>query len=347
MRIAHLSDLHIAHLFESDMDDWIDYTQKYIWASLPVGVVSAKLITKLFRDEAQIIKLTELFGRFLDNGKTLDKRTMIPIVGGLFIGLGVLGYIFRREIMQMLLALRKDRVAAREALLESLEEQTIDHLVISGDLSNVAREEEFRKGREFIDRFLNGSPLARVTIVPGNHDVQDSQDGAINLQRFNKHFNEFLPSKGMFPIVQNSESGMIVGLGSITAGVGIGTEGKIDRRQMDAISKLFDCGKNLPKILTLHHHLKKKGIEPRMPPLLNGSQLLDIARASGVKLILHGHKHNMYHWFDKKAGITIACAGSSTKVTHLRAKTLEYRIFEFNDLNLTNPSGNIIKVSLQ
>ena len=44
----------------------------------------------------------------------------------------------------------------------------VDHLVITGDLTNLALESEYRRAAEIVGRF--GSKL-EISVVPGNHDI--------------------------------------------------------------------------------------------------------------------------------------------------------------------------------
>src|SRR3990172_6686949 len=55
-----------------------------------------------------------------------------------------------------------------EALLADLHAQAPDQIVVTGDLTNVAGEQEFPAARAWLERL---GPPARVSIVPGNHDA--------------------------------------------------------------------------------------------------------------------------------------------------------------------------------
>ena len=57
------------------------------------------------------------------------------------------------------------RAAARE-----IRRLDVDHVVITGDVSNLALEREFELVRAFLEDDL-GLPPDRVSLVPGNHDV--------------------------------------------------------------------------------------------------------------------------------------------------------------------------------
>ena len=87
--------------------------------------------------------------------------------------------------------------------------RAIDHVVITGDLTNLALEPEFELAREVIRDDL-GLDASRVSIVPGNHDVYTS--GSERTLRFSRYFADYLASDlpllgasvpaGRFPFVK-------------------------------------------------------------------------------------------------------------------------------------------------
>ena len=77
------------------------------------------------------------------------------------------------------------------AIASHLSTAQIDHLVITGDVSNLALEAEFQAVRSVLDDVLQLPPSA-VTIVPGNHDVYTR--GAQKKRRFWQYFEPYLKS---------------------------------------------------------------------------------------------------------------------------------------------------------
>jgi 3',5'-cyclic AMP phosphodiesterase CpdA len=65
-----------------------------------------------------------------------------------------------------------------------------DHVIVSGDVTSYATEEEFRSARELLAPFSEDS--RRCTIVPGNHDAFTPR--AVASRRFDKHFGHLLES---------------------------------------------------------------------------------------------------------------------------------------------------------
>src|ERR1700734_796063 len=74
------------------------------------------------------------------------------------------------------------------AIAREVRRLAVDHVVITGDLTNLALEPEFELAREVVEKDLGLSPRD-VTIVPGNHDVYTR--GAHATGRFASYFAEY------------------------------------------------------------------------------------------------------------------------------------------------------------
>ena len=72
-------------------------------------------------------------------------------------------------------------------LVERIQKMEWDHLVISGDITQLSLEKEFSLAREILDPLLIKSE--RVTVIPGNHDRYINQQDGKDL--FYKYFGEF------------------------------------------------------------------------------------------------------------------------------------------------------------
>jgi 3',5'-cyclic AMP phosphodiesterase CpdA len=71
------------------------------------------------------------------------------------------------------------------AIAQEVTRAKVDHVVITGDLTNLALEQEFRAVRELLEQEL-GMGTDDVSIVPGNHDL--STRGALRARRFSSFF---------------------------------------------------------------------------------------------------------------------------------------------------------------
>src|SRR5262249_35608314 len=77
------------------------------------------------------------------------------------------------------------RSAYVHAIAEEITRLGVGHVVITGDLTNLALEGEFALARDLIEEKLGGD-ASRVTVVPGNHDYYTR--GAFTSRRFEQYF---------------------------------------------------------------------------------------------------------------------------------------------------------------
>src|SRR6185503_12539968 len=75
--------------------------------------------------------------------------------------------------------------AVFEAMVADFNRSAIDHVVVTGDITNLAFEEEFRFARRHFDAIELGP--AHVTVLPGNHDAYVAR-GA---EYFSHHFDAY------------------------------------------------------------------------------------------------------------------------------------------------------------
>ena len=64
-----------------------------------------------------------------------------------------------------------------------------DHVVVTGDITNMALESEYRDARSLLDEVAR---RVEVTVVPGNHDIY--LPAVCHERRFSFHFGAFLQS---------------------------------------------------------------------------------------------------------------------------------------------------------
>src|ERR1700684_3839248 len=75
------------------------------------------------------------------------------------------------------------------AIAQEIRKSRVDHVGITGDLTNLALDEEFAAARQLLDEEL-GLPATDVSVVPGNHDIYTR--GSLRAKRFVKYFGEHM-----------------------------------------------------------------------------------------------------------------------------------------------------------
>ena len=188
------------------------------------------------------------------------------------------------------------------AVAREITRAKVDHVVITGDLTNLALEQEFVAVRMLLEEHLGLKP-DQISAVPGNHDLYTQ--GALRDQRFTKYFHDYVASDlpdlsaeiplGRFPFVKLRGPCAIIGLSSAVPRPPIMASGYLGKAQLDALGQILvhpEVQKRSPVIL-LHHpiHNPKGRLTTFMRGLEDAEEL--IASLSGLHrgLLLHGHLH--------------------------------------------------------
>jgi len=229
---------------------------------------------------------------------------------------------------------RVHRPDVLEALIEDLHRVAPDQIVVTGDLTNVACEQEFVAARAWLHRI--GAP-ARVSIVPGNHDAYVPIPREVSWD----HWSEFLRSDplpgagGMagdaFPTLRVRGAAVFVGLSSATpTAVGLAT-GALGEAQLARLEQLLDglVDSRLCRILLIHHPPTEGAVTARRA-LTDADALRAVLRRTGVDLVLHGHGHRtLIGSLEGPSGpIPVVGARSSSDVGRRPDKRAQYHLYE-------------------
>lgn len=211
--------------------------------------------------------------------------------------------------------------------IEKLDSLDVDHIVISGDLTNLALDSEFAAAREIVDTITDAPK--RVSIVPGNHDYYTP--GAASERRFEKHFRHLLTSDMPeyqldygYPYCHLRGEVAIIGLNSCIATPWLFATGKVDPLELDQATALLKDERleDYFKVVVVHH--------PLMPDehhsiqfnrrMINSKEVLRGLREADADLILHGHNHYFSVLRVPKLsspGTTYICEAGSTSVDNI------------------------------
>ncbi|MCC6644693.1 MAG: metallophosphoesterase [Polyangiaceae bacterium] len=189
-----------------------------------------------------------------------------------------------------------------QALLREVARRRPDHVVITGDFSNLAFEGELVRARELIDREL-GLPADQVNGVPGNPDLYTA--GSARRRRFLGVFGDYMTSdlpgisaahaSGPFPFVRLRGDAALIGLSSATPRPPMIASGLVGRPQREALARVLgrdELRGKVPLVL-VHHPLHP--LRTRVRTFTNG--LSDAAAMRGLlrqaegAVVLHGHLH--------------------------------------------------------
>jgi 3',5'-cyclic AMP phosphodiesterase CpdA len=198
------------------------------------------------------------------------------------------------------------RSSVVEAMMDDLRERRVDHVVITGDVSNLALEPEFEKALGFIQRM--GYSPDEVSVIPGNHDLYTQ--GAQKSRRFARFFAPYMscdldvaphdghPS-GRFPYVRLRGPVAILGVSTAVARLPLVASGVAGAKQIDTLRRMLEhpeVQRRVPVLLT-HHPLTnpKSPLAVRMRGLTDAREILALFQEFPQALALHGHEHHREH----------------------------------------------------
>ncbi len=234
-----------------------------------------------------------------------------------------------------------------DALIEDLHRIAPDQVVVTGDLTNVACEQEFKAARGWLERI--GGPET-VSVVPGNHDAYVKIPREISWD----HWSEFLcsdPQPGgsglahdAFPTLRVRGAAAFVGLSSAKpTAVGLAT-GSLGGAQLARLERLLTelHDSTLCRILLIHHPLTPDAVSARRA-LTDAEALRAVLQRTGVDLVLHGHGHRtLIGAVEGPSGpIPVVGARSSSDVGHHPDKRAQYHLYDIEPVPGSHPRFRI------
>lgn len=191
------------------------------------------------------------------------------------------------------------------ALTTAIRAKEPDHIVVSGDLTNLALPAEFDQTRVWLSQL--GS-AASVSVIPGNHDAYVRgalAEGFISWAPWVTGDNgKPARSNDDFPFARVRKQVQIIGCSSAVATPPFVAAGHFGEKQADRLSRMLQIGgqEGLFRIVMIHH-------PPVRHATLTRKRLYGIARFQsviakhGAELILHGHTHlPQRHFIDGPSG---------------------------------------------
>lgn len=229
---------------------------------------------------------------------------------------------------------RRHRLGAEviEAAVRLLRRLSLDHVVVTGDLTNLSSVPEFQAVLEML------SPLGgaeSLTVVPGNHDVYTSQ--AARQKLFEKYFGHFLwrGGNGDWPVTKDLGEVALVALNSARLeppGLARGYLGLAQIRAMEELCERFRRqGKTV--VLALHHNLHHRPLWKEITArLIDRWELIRAAERTGVFAILHGHDHRFRQGMvGGRTGTPVRCLACGSLTLPCGSHNPTVCTYEFSD----------------
>jgi 3',5'-cyclic AMP phosphodiesterase CpdA len=259
-----------------------------------------------------------------------------------FAGVSLADLVSKRAIGAVNLVVnrtRKHKMELLAAMLEDLRAQAVDHLALTGDLSNVSLEGEFREALRWLE--ATGAAPDAVTVIPGNHDayIPSVVESRIFERLFAAYQTADLPTGGeTYPFVRLRGEVAIVAATSSVATGDLGAWGEIGAAQLARLEKALGAPEVAGKtrVVLLHHPpvLIKEGEHRNLKDRAAFAAVL--ARA-GADLVLHGHDHaDERATLEGPAGAKIPVVGAgSASYTGAADRRARYNVYEIEGRAIT------------
>jgi 3',5'-cyclic AMP phosphodiesterase CpdA len=204
-----------------------------------------------------------------------------------------------------------------QTLVADLRRRRLDHVVFSGDATNLGFEAEFVRATALLG--VSREDRLPGLAVPGNHDYYTRAVAAAGL--FERHFAPWQQGERIdgakYPFAQRVGPLWLIAVNSSTPSRWAwDASGRVGDEQLQRLERLLaHLGPGL-RILVTHYPVCRACGHPerRIRGLRDLHDLIAVAEKGGVSLWLHGHRHGAYHHASvPHAPFPVVCAGSATQ----------------------------------
>lgn len=184
------------------------------------------------------------------------------------------------------------------ALVADLLAQAPDHIAVTGDLTNLGLDREYRQARAWLETL--GAP-ERVTVIPGNHDALVSGAWARGAAHWRPFWQGDAPPAPpdiaqAFPTLRRRGPLALIGVSSAIASAPGLAVGEVGAAQLDRLAAVLRQTRaaHLCRVVMIHHP-PLDGTVSHRKRLRDAAALRAVLARAGVELVLHGHSHRSHH----------------------------------------------------
>ncbi len=204
------------------------------------------------------------------------------------------------------------------------------HIVVTGDLVNLALHEEIARAKLWLEALGTGQD---ISVICGNHDayIKGMLEVAIDAWQ-----NYLIGDDGVkvknntsFPLLRRRGPCSIISVNTALPTKPFDATGLFDQKQAEKMEKLLQQEKDNCRVILIHH-----------PPFANatdhakrliGEELFrDVVKKTSAELVLHGHTHldttTLIEGLDKS--VPVVCVPAAGQATGGRKPAAHYNWFE-------------------
>ena len=252
---------------------------------------------------------------------------------------------------------RHYHVECFDQMVDDMNAQGIEHVLCTGDVTNLALEQEFHFARGKFDRLAAGPD--HVTVIPGNHDAYVAEGIAHFATVFDPYHRadaDWLwseadrdPDDGgddlRWPIVRVRGDLALIGISTSRATPWFTAYGRVGPGQLARLRKALSdprlAGK--ARLVAIHHPFAGKRAQSKIRGLRDHQSFAQVLAEVGADLVVHGHEHqDLVEELAGPAGpIPVRGVASGTYHHNKPDRIGRYRIFEIDGGKIVSDSVRV------
>ena len=239
---------------------------------------------------------------------------------------------------------RHYHVTAFEHMVDDMNAQGIEHVLCTGDVTNLALEKEFTFARGKFDQLARGPE--HVTVIPGNHDAYVAEGVAHFATVFDDYHRtdegwlwseadrdpEDPTDELRWPIVRVRGELAIIGISTSRATPWFTAYGRVGAGQLARLRKVLTDPRldGKARLVAIHHPPAGKYAKSKIRGLRDHEAFARVIAEVGADLIVHGHEHqDLTHMLDGPSGpVPVRGVASGTYHHNKLDRIGRYRVFE-------------------
>ena len=179
---------------------------------------------------------------------------------------------------------RHHAAASLAATVSAMRACCPDHILVTGDLTQVGQATEFREAAAWL--WTVAAP-EHVTVLPGNHDAYMPGSWGVGHTILAPY------ASPDYPVVRRIGCVLLIGLSSAVATPMGMASGRLGPGQLEALRAALQQGRQdgLFRLVALHHDPCLTGLRQWRKGLHDRTLLQAILHQEGAELVVHGHNH--------------------------------------------------------